>query len=101
MNQKTLLVIPLLLLVSCSKKEAAEAEAPAPVQVTAVTQDNIRRTVAGDGIVWPRNQASVMSKISAPVLRFVVERGVHVGEGQVLGERGSCVLFGNASERSA
>ena len=48
MNQKPLLLIPLLLLASCSKKEEKEAEAPAPVQVTAVTQDTIRRIVAGD-----------------------------------------------------
>ena len=42
MNQKPLLLIPFLLLAGCSKKEEKEAEAPAPVQVTAVTQDTIR-----------------------------------------------------------
>src|SRR5438046_8010589 len=84
MNQKTLLVIPLLLLVSCSKKEAAEAEAPAPVQVTAVTQDTIRRIVRGDGVLFALNQASVMPKIAAPVQRFLVQRGDHVKQGQLL-----------------
>ena len=51
----------------CSKKEASEAEAPAPVQVTAVTQDTIRRIVAGDGMLFPHDQASVMPKIASPV----------------------------------
>src|SRR5256885_17183676 len=84
MNQKTLLVIPLLLLVSCSKKEAAEAEAPAPVQVTAVPQDTIRRIVAGDGVLFPRDQASVTPKIQAPVQKFYINRGDHVKQGQLL-----------------
>src|SRR4029077_7485425 len=84
MNHKPLLLIPILLFVSCSKKEEAEAEAPAPVQVTAVTQDTIRRIVAGDGVLFPRDQASVMPKIAAPVQRFLVQRGDHVKQGQLL-----------------
>jgi multidrug efflux pump subunit AcrA (membrane-fusion protein) len=72
------------LLPSCKKKEEAEVEAPAPVQVTAVTQDTIRRTVAGDGVLWPKDQTSVMTKISAPVEKFFVNRGDHVKQGQLL-----------------
>src|ERR1035441_9297835 len=77
MNQKPLLLIPLLLLSGCSKKEEKEAEAPAPVQVTAVTQDTIRRIVAGDGMLFPRDQAGVTPKIASPVQRFLVQRGDH------------------------
>src|SRR5664279_5893237 len=84
MNQKPLLLIPLLLLVSCTKKEATEVEAPAPVQVTAVTQDTIRRIVAGDGMLFPRDQAGVTPKIASPVQRFLVQRGDHVRQGQLL-----------------
>jgi multidrug efflux pump subunit AcrA (membrane-fusion protein) len=68
----------------CSKKEESEAEAPAPVQVTAVTQDTIRRLVAGDGMLFPRDQASVMPKIASPVEKFYVNRGDHVKQGQLL-----------------
>lgn len=88
MNQKPLsflpALLPLLLLGSCSKAKEAEVEAPAPVQVTAVTQDTIRRIVAGDGMLFPRDQASVMPKIAAPVQRFLVQRGDHVKQGQLL-----------------
>jgi multidrug efflux pump subunit AcrA (membrane-fusion protein) len=73
-----------LLLSSCSKKEEAEVEAPAPVQVTAVTQDTIQRVVRGDGVLFPENQWNVMPKISAPVQRFLVNRGDHVKENQLL-----------------
>jgi HlyD family secretion protein len=84
MNQKPLLLIPLLLLSACSKKEEKEVEAPSPVQVTAVTQDTIRRIVAGDGMLFARDQAAVMPKIAAPVQRFLVQRGDHVRQGQLL-----------------
>ena len=74
-----------LILSGCSKKaEDKKVEAPAPVQVTAVTQDTIRRTVEGDGVLYPKDQASIMPKISAPVQKFLVNRGDHVRAGQVL-----------------
>jgi multidrug efflux pump subunit AcrA (membrane-fusion protein) len=74
----------LLVAAGCSKKEEKEAEAPAPVQVAAVTQDTVRRTVEGEGALFPENQWNVMPKISAPVQRFLANRGDHVKEGQVL-----------------
>lgn len=70
----------------CSKKDDEEkkAEAPAPVQVTAVTQDTIRRMVEADGVLYPQDQASIMPKISAPVQKFLVSRGDHVKANQLL-----------------
>jgi len=68
----------------CSKKEAAETEAPAPVQVAAVTQDTVRRTVTADGTLFPLNQWNVVPKITAPVEKFLVNRGDSVKEGQLL-----------------
>ncbi|MEI9974426.1 MAG: efflux RND transporter periplasmic adaptor subunit [Ignavibacteriota bacterium] len=68
----------------CAKKEAAEAEAPAPVQVTGVTQEPIRRIVAGDGVLFPNAQSSVMPNINKTVAKFYVNRGDHVKEGQII-----------------
>lgn len=69
----------------CSKKgEEKEAEGPAPVQVTAVTQDTIRRMVEADGVLYPQDQASIMPKISAPVQKFLVNRGDHVKANQLV-----------------
>jgi multidrug efflux pump subunit AcrA (membrane-fusion protein) len=68
----------------CAKKQEAEAEAPAPVQVTGVTQEPIRRIVAGDGVLFPLGQSSVMPTISKPVTKFYVNRGDHVKDGQLV-----------------
>ena len=76
----------LVLCCACSKDKKEEVEAAAPVQVTAVTQDTIRRTVVGDGVLFPRDQASVMPKIAAPVRKFHVNRGDFVKQGQLLAE---------------
>jgi multidrug efflux pump subunit AcrA (membrane-fusion protein) len=65
-------------------KEGAEAEAPAPVQVAAVTQDTVRRVVSADGTLYPENQWNVMPNITAPVQKFLANRGDHVKENQVL-----------------
>src|SRR5580692_4700516 len=75
---------PLVLLIGCAQAPEKEAAVPAPVQVTAVTQATLRRTVQGDGVLFPRDQASVTPKISAPVQKLYVSRGDHVKPGQLL-----------------
>ncbi len=85
MPQKVyILAVPLIFLAACNKPEEKPAEAPAPVQVTSVTQATIQRIVAGDGALYPLNQASLIPKISAPVQKFYVNRGDHVKQGQLL-----------------
>jgi len=75
--------IPLVVLAACSKPQEAE-KAPAPVEVTAVTQATIRRIVSGDGTLFPIDQASLMPKVAAPVQKFYINRGDHVKKGQLL-----------------
>src|ERR1700688_5185704 len=99
MNQKPLLlIIPLLFLAACSKPAAPETEAPAPVQVTAVTQDTIRRIVVGDGVLYRRDQATVTPKIAAPISKFSVNRGDHVRAGQLLAALENRDLIAAAAE---
>src|SRR2546422_3544887 len=83
-NTALAIVCGLLACAGCSKKEEAQAEAPAPVRVTAVTQDTVRRVVTGDGVLYARDQTPVTPKIQAPVQKFYVNRGDHVKEGQLL-----------------
>ncbi len=73
-----------LLLSACGKKQEAEVASPPAVQVTSVTQNTIRRIVHGDGVLYPREQANVVPKITAPVQKFYVRRGDHVKQGQLV-----------------
>jgi HlyD family secretion protein len=76
-----------LLLAGCSskKEESAKEEEPVrPVELTDVKRDSIERIIAVDGILRALNQSGVTSKISAPVSRFMVNRGDHVKQGQLI-----------------
>jgi HlyD family secretion protein len=94
-----LIFVLLVLTAACHKEEKKEeAEAPAPVQVTAVTQDTIRRIVSGDGVLYPKDQASVSPKLAAPVTKFYVNRGDHVKSGQLLATLENRDLIAAANE---
>jgi HlyD family secretion protein len=71
--------------IGCGKKEKAP-ETIVPVQVAPAIRGSIRNIVTADAVLYPRDQANVMPKISAPVRRFLVNRGDHVKKGQLLGE---------------
>jgi HlyD family secretion protein len=73
----------LALLAGCSKNDAKD-EPTVTVQVAAVEQTTIQRTISTQAILFPRQQAAIVPKISAPVQKFLVKRGSAVREGQLL-----------------
>ncbi len=79
-----LICAAMVLACGCAKKEEAEAESVAPVQVAPVTQATIHRIVEADAVLYPVDQSAVMPKISAPVQKFYVNRGDHVKQGQLV-----------------
>src|SRR5439155_1466327 len=46
----------------------------------------IRNIITADAILYPRDQANIVPKISAPVRRYLVQRGDHVKANQLLAE---------------
>jgi HlyD family secretion protein len=76
-----------LLLAGCSGKDQKagdEAEPATPVQVAAAKLDTIHSTIEAEAVLYPVKQANIVPKISAPVARFLVQRGDHVRQGQLL-----------------
>ncbi len=74
-----------LTLAGCKKAEKPE-EVVAPVRVSPAIKGSIRLIVNVDAVLYPRDQANIVPKISAPVRRFLVNRGDHVKQGQLLAE---------------
>jgi multidrug efflux pump subunit AcrA (membrane-fusion protein) len=72
-------------LVGC-RKEAKEEKPIVPVRVAPAIRGSIRQIVTADALLYPKDQATIVPKISAPVRRFLVNRGAHVKQGQVLAE---------------
>lgn len=75
---------------ACSSKSAPtgedsdEAAAATPVQVAPAVRKTIHQVVTAEAVLYPIRQASITPKVSAPVARFLVQRGDHVKEGQLL-----------------
>ncbi len=89
------------LLAACGKekeKEKEKVEAPTPVTVETAVRGAIDHMVTADAVLYPVNQANVVSKITAPVKRMLVNRGDHVRAGQVLAELESGDLAAAANE---
>jgi HlyD family secretion protein len=74
-----------LTLPSCKKADKKE-EVVAPVRVSPAIKGSIRLIVNADAVLFPHDQANIVPKISAPVKRFLVNRGDHVKQGQLLAE---------------
>jgi HlyD family secretion protein len=75
------------LLTACSSNKATESateETIAPVEVTAAKTASIGDIVTAEAIVYPAQQANIMPKISAPVVRYYTQRGDHVRQGELL-----------------
>lgn len=81
-----------------AKKEAADVEAPTPVQVETVRKGPIDHIVTADAVLYPVNQANVTAKINSPVRRVLVNRGDHVKAGQLLIELETKDLAAMANE---
>src|SRR5260370_23642475 len=63
----------LLVLAGCSS-DKGDKEPTVSVQVAPVEKTTIQHTVTTQAILFPRQQAAIVPKISAPVQNFLVKR---------------------------
>src|SRR5213592_1858593 len=102
---KTIAILCALLLLGCTaKKEEAKAddeEHVVTVDVAPVLSSPISQKVSAEALLYPLQQATIVPKISAPVKKFYVERGVRVRAGQLLAELESADIAGSVMENKA
>src|SRR4051812_2222600 len=72
-----------LFMLACSGGPKEEA-AIVPVQVVQVQKAALQQKVVADAVLFPIAQSAIVPKISAPVEKFLVNRGSHVRAGQLL-----------------
>ncbi|MFL6415997.1 MAG: efflux RND transporter periplasmic adaptor subunit, partial [Bryobacteraceae bacterium] len=77
-------LVATVVLAGCGRSPEDKEKPPVSVQVTSVTQATIRRIVQGEGAFFPLEQAAIMPKIASPIHKFLVNRGDHVKQGQLL-----------------
>lgn len=86
---------------SSTPQPAADTEPVTPVQTATAKQESIERIVTADAVLYPIQQSGITPKITAPIRRFLVNRGDHVSQGQLLAELEDRDLIANASESKA
>jgi HlyD family secretion protein len=69
--------------IGCSGNKS-EGEPTVTVQIAPVEKTTIQHTISTEAILYPRQQAAIVPKISAPVERFLVKRGSRVHQGELL-----------------
>jgi len=74
----------LLVVISACSSPEKESEPVAVVQIATVEQTSIEKIVSGEAVLFPVQQAAITPKVSAPVKRFLVNRGDNVKAGQLL-----------------
>ena len=76
------MIAPMVLFSACSSNK--DSEQPVPVQIVPVEKATLQQIVASDAVIFPIAQSALVPKISAPVKKFLVNRGSHVRAGQLL-----------------
>jgi HlyD family secretion protein len=98
---KYAVAVLLLTTLACGGKKEEESGPVVTVDVAPVLLKKIDRTIRVDGLLYPRQQAAIVPKISAPIKKWYVQRGSRVRAGQLLVELENKDLQGAATESSA
>jgi HlyD family secretion protein len=96
--QAVLLSVIALAPFGCSSKQESEAPPTVTVQVATAEEKPVQDVVIADAVLYPREQAAIVPKISAPVKKFYVQRGSKVYAGKLLAELEDRDLAGAVTE---
>jgi HlyD family secretion protein len=79
-----LLVGSTIAVMAACSGEAKDTEQPVPVEIVSVEKATVQQKITADAVLFPIAQSALVPKISAPVKKFLVNRGSHVRAGQLL-----------------
>src|SRR5476649_1013808 len=85
----------------CGSKKEPDIAPIVTVDVAPVLLSKIQRTIRADALLYPRQQAAIAPKISAPVKKTYVQRGTLVHAGQLLLELENQDIAAAATESRA
>jgi len=79
-----LMILCALWLLSGCSGEKGDKEPTVTVQIAPVEKTTLRHSITAEAILYPHQQAAIVPKISAPVQKFLVQRGSRVHQGELL-----------------
>lgn len=96
--------LPILLVLasaSCGQKEESEPKPVVAVKTARAEAIDLRQTVQAPATIFPREQASIAARITAPIRRLLARKGDRVAAGQVLAELENRDLIAQRAEALA
>jgi HlyD family secretion protein len=96
-----LAVSALVLTTACGKSEEEDTGHVVTVDVAPVLSGSIQRVIRAQGLIYPKQQAAIVPKVSAPIKKVFVEKGAKVKAGQLLVELENADLSSAARESEA
>jgi HlyD family secretion protein len=91
----------LLLLAGCGSKQEPEAKPVVAVKVARVETANVPLAVSAPATVYPREQANIAARITAPIRELRARKGDNVAAGQVLAALENRDLLAQRAEAAA
>ena len=73
-----------LLMAGCTSSPESTPTPVVTVQTAPVLETTLQQWVDTEGVLYPLHQAIITPKVSAPIARFLVNRGDHVRKGQLV-----------------
>ncbi|HEX4567290.1 MAG TPA: efflux RND transporter periplasmic adaptor subunit, partial [Vicinamibacterales bacterium] len=98
---RVLVGIALVSASACRHQTTEETSPVVTVDVAPVLLSRIQRTIRAQGLIYPRQQAAIIPKVSAPIGKAYVQRGAKVHAGQPLVDLEHQDLAGAATESRA
>jgi HlyD family secretion protein len=94
-------LVATLALVGCHHESEPDAAPVVTVDVAPVLNAGIQRVIRADAIIYPREQAAIVPKVTAPIKAVHVEKGAIVHKGQLLIELENQDLAASTREAQA
>lgn len=82
--RRLLPVVLMVFLFGCSQKEEAPSKSLVAVKVTKAEAADLQLTIQAPAIIFPREQANISARITAPILNLKARKGDTIAKGQVL-----------------
>src|SRR6266513_1074717 len=99
-GRRAVILMAVAVVAGCNRAAPPEQAPVVTVDVAPVTLAKIQDTVRADGVLFARQQAAIVPKITAPVARRFVERGTRVRAGQLLLELAAAKAELDAAQRT-
>lgn len=84
MTRLLMVLITVLLLADCSPKEEPEPKRVVTVKVAKAELADVHRSLRAPAVIYPRQQASIASRLTAAIRELAVRKGDRVAADQVL-----------------